>query len=68
MKKLALAAAFGLFATSAVAGSCCTDPIVEPIILLEQSEASSLDHDLLPPLMFLLLVAGALAAPAALTM
>ncbi len=61
MKKLALAVTFSLVATSAVAGSCCTDPIVEPRILMERSESSSMDHNLLPPIMFLLLVSGAIA-------
>lgn len=60
MKKLVLGAAFALTASSAMAGSLA-DPVVEPEVIVEQAATSSMNQHILPPLFFVLLVAGALA-------
>lgn len=60
MKKLILGAAFALVATSAVAGSVAP-PIVEAPVIIEQSSTSSVNHHILPPLMFILAVGSAIA-------
>ncbi|MEJ1997554.1 MAG: hypothetical protein P8X76_05220 [Maritimibacter sp.] len=60
MKKLVLGAAFALAASSAMAGSLA-DPIVEPEIIVEQAATSSVNQHFLPPLFFVLIVAGAIA-------
>ncbi len=60
MKKLVLGTAFALAASSAMAGSLA-DPVVEPEIVIEQAATSSMNQHILPPLLFVLIVAGALA-------
>jgi len=58
MKKLVLGAAFAPLASAAVAGSVAP-PIVEDVVIVEQTATSSVSHDFLPPLMFLISVASA---------
>ena len=58
MKKLILGAAFALVATSAVAGSVAP-PIIEPTVIVDQAATSSVNHHILPPVLFLITVASA---------
>ena len=58
MKKLVLATAFALAASSATAGSL-SDPIIEQEVIIEQAATSSINQHILPPLMFVMMVAGA---------
>ena len=60
MKKLILGAAFALVATSAVAGSVAP-PIVEAPVIIEQSATSSVNHHILPPVLFLISIGAAIA-------
>lgn len=55
MKKLVLGAAFALLATGAIAGSIA-GPVMEPAVIIEQAQGSSVNHHILPPLIFLLSV------------
>lgn len=55
MKKLVLGIGFALAANAALAGSLA-DPIVEPTVVVEQAESSSVNHGILVPVMFLLFV------------
>lgn len=57
MKKFALAAAFGVAASTSFAGNV-EAPVMEPAIILEEA-ASSSDGGLILPLMILILVAAA---------
>ena len=57
MKKFALAAAFGVAASTAFAGNI-SEPVMEPVIIMEET-ASSSDGGLILPLMILILVAAA---------
>lgn len=64
MKKLALAAAFGVAATSAMAGSYAKDDVVmevEPVVVVEETQASSSSAALLIPLLLIAIVAAAAA-------
>jgi hypothetical protein len=58
MKKLILGAAFALVATSAVAGSVAP-PVMEHDVIVEQAATSSVNHHILPPVLFLISVASA---------
>ena len=60
MKKLVLGAAFALVATSAVAGSVAP-PIIEDTVIIEQAATSSVNHHILPPLLFVLAVGASMA-------
>ena len=65
MKKIALAAALSLAATSAFAGSHGTtskmaEPVIEPAVVVEDTRASS--AGVIVPIMLLLLVAAAVAS------
>lgn len=60
MKKLVLGAAFALIATGAIAGSIA-GPVMEPAVIIEQAQGSSVNHHILPPLMFLLAVGLSMA-------
>jgi len=55
MKKLVLGAAFALVASSAMAGSIA-EPVMQPEVIIEQAQGSSVNHHILPPLIFLLSV------------
>ena len=59
MKKFALAAAFGVAASTSFAGNV-EAPVMEPVIILEEA-ASSSDDGLILPLIILILVAAAAA-------
>lgn len=59
MKKIALGLALAVVATAASAGAL-TDPIIEQDIIIETAAASSVDHSILPPLIFLMFVGIAL--------
>lgn len=59
MKTLILSAAFAMLATTAMAGSIAT-PMVEPTMIIEQANTSSVDQNIIPPAFFLLSVAFAL--------
>ena len=59
MKKLVLGAALALVATSAMAGSIA-DPALGQDIIIEQAPTSSINPHILPPLFFVLAVAGSL--------
>ncbi|MCP5036448.1 MAG: hypothetical protein GY945_02495 [Rhodobacteraceae bacterium] len=54
MKKTAIAAAIAMTATSATAGAY-SDPIVDPVIIIEDA-ASSSSHSWLVPAVFLLIL------------
>ncbi len=54
MKKLLTAAAIAATATSATAGAY-SDPIIEPIVIIEDA-SSSFDHAWLVPVMFILIL------------
>jgi len=58
MKKLAIAAAFTLAATSAFAGNM-VEPVMEPEVIVE--ETSSSNGGIIVPLLFLVLVAAAVS-------
>lgn len=63
MKKIALAAALSMAATSAFAGSMggkFAEPVVEPAVIVEDTSSSS--AGIIVPLMLLLVVAAAVAA------
>ncbi len=55
MKKLAFAAVLMLAASSATAGSLA-EPIMPADIVIQQAATSSVDHAILPPLVFITLV------------
>lgn len=59
MKKIALAAALSLAATTAYAGGLA-DPIVEPEIIVQDTSSSA--GGVIIPILLLLLVAAAIAA------
>ena len=59
MKKLVLGAAFALVASTAVAGSVAP-PIMEDTVIIETTATSSVSHHIIPPLLFLISVGGAL--------
>ncbi len=59
MKKIALAAALSLAATTAYAGGLA-DPIVEPEIIVQDTSSSA--GGVIVPILLLLLVAAAIAA------
>ncbi len=56
MKKIALAAAFSLAATSAFAGNL-SDPIIEDVVVVEETSSSA--GGVLVPLLFLVIAAAA---------
>lgn len=56
MKKLALAAALSLAASTAFAGSA-GEPIIEPEVIVEETSSSA--GGILVPLLFLVLIAAA---------
>ena len=58
MKKLALAAAISLAASTAFAG-CMAEPVMEPEVVVEKSSTSG---GILVPLLLLLVVAAAVAS------
>ncbi len=62
MKKIALAAAFGLAASTAFAGNL-SEPVMEmaPVVVMEDTAGSSSGAGLIVPLILLALVAAALA-------
>jgi len=62
MKKIALAAAFGLAASTAFAGNM-SEPVMEmaPVVVMEETAASSSGAGLIIPLILVALVAAALA-------
>lgn len=62
MKKLALAAALSLAATSAFAGKHgkYSEPVIEPAVVVAETKASS--GGIIVPLLLLVLVAAAVAA------
>lgn len=62
MKKFALAAAFGLAASTAFAGNM-SEPVMEmaPVVVMEETAGSSSGGGLIIPLIILALVAAALA-------
>ncbi len=59
MKKLILGAAFALVATSAVAGSVAP-PIIEDTVIIDQAATSSVNHAIIPPVLFLISVGAAM--------
>lgn len=59
MKKLALAAALSVAATSAFAGGY-VEPILEPIVIVEETSSSA--GGVLVPLLALILIAAVIAA------
>lgn len=60
MKKILLATAIALTASSAFAGAL-VDPIVEPSVIIEEA-ASSSSHDMLIPIMLLIFLGVALTS------
>ncbi|MGY6697780.1 MAG: hypothetical protein ACXIUW_17380 [Roseinatronobacter sp.] len=64
MKKIALAAALSMAATTAFAGghthSKMAEPVIEPAVVVEDTRASS--AGIIVPIMLLLIVAAAVAA------
>jgi hypothetical protein len=58
MKKVALAAVLSLAATTAMAGGMA-EPVMEPEVIVEETASS--DAGILVPLLFLVLVAAAVA-------
>lgn len=60
MKKLALAAALSVAATSAFAGGYAVEPVLEPVVIVEETVASG--GGVLVPLLALILIAAAIAA------
>jgi len=62
MKKFALAAAFGLAASTAFAGNM-SEPVMEmaPVVVMEEAAGSSSSAGLIVPLILLALVAVAVA-------
>jgi len=62
MKKFALAAAFGLAASTAFAGNM-SEPVMEmaPVVVMEEAAGSSSSAGLIIPLILLALVAAAVA-------
>ena len=65
MKKIMLTAVFAASASTAQAGAL-SDPIVEPIVII-QDASSSASHDWLVPVIFLLLLAASLAGSTTVT-
>jgi len=59
MKKLVLGAAFVVAATSAMAGSLA-EPIIAEEVIVQQTATSSVNHHILPPLLFVLAVGSAM--------
>ncbi len=62
MKKVALAAALSLAATSSYAGSLggkLADPVIEPPVIMQETSSSA---NILVPLLLLILVAAAIAS------
>ncbi|MBF9033020.1 hypothetical protein HKCCE2091_02120 [Rhodobacterales bacterium HKCCE2091] len=59
MKKLALAAALSVAATSAFAGGYA-EPMVEPVVIVEDTSSSA--GGILVPILALILIAAAVAA------
>lgn len=59
MKKIALATALSLAATSAFAGGKYKEPVVEPAVIVEDTKKGG---GIIVPLMLLLVVAAAVAA------
>ena len=59
MKKVVLGAAFALVASTALAGSVAP-PVIEDAVIVDQAATSSVNHHVLPPVMFLLSVGAAL--------
>ncbi|MGH1369768.1 MAG: hypothetical protein ACRBCL_14235 [Maritimibacter sp.] len=60
MKKIALGLALTLVATAATAGAL-SDPIIEQDIIVQTAANSSIDHSVLPPLIFLIFAGLAIA-------
>lgn len=62
MKKIALAAAFGVAASTAFAGNV-SEPVMEmaPVVIMEETAGSASGAGLIVPLILLALVAAALA-------
>ena len=62
MKKFALAAAFGVAASTAVAGNM-SEPVMEmaPVVVMEETAGSSSGAGLIVPLILVALIAAALA-------
>jgi hypothetical protein len=62
MKKIALAAALSVAATSAFAGGTgkFADPVIEPAVVVEETNSSS--GGIIVPIMLLLIVAAAVAS------
>ena len=61
MKRIALAAALSLAATSAFAGSY-SEPVMEPEVIVEETASSAGDGVLLPVLAIILIAAAVSAA------
>ena len=59
MKKLALAAALSVAATSAFAGSY-VEPVLEPVVIVEETTSSA--GGVIVPILALILIAAAIAA------
>ncbi|MBO6604603.1 MULTISPECIES: hypothetical protein [Paracoccaceae] len=59
MKKLALAAAISVAATSAFAGGMA-EPVLEPVVIVEDTSTSA--GGILVPILALILIAAAVAA------
>ena len=60
MKKLALAAALSVAATSAFAGGLAVEPVLEPVVIVEETGSSA--GGVLVPLLALILIAAAIAS------
>tara|TARA_R110002074_G_C11998901_1_gene613976 strand:+ start:264 stop:449 length:186 start_codon:yes stop_codon:yes gene_type:complete len=60
MKKLALAAALSVAATSAFAGGYAVEPVLEPVVIVEETSSSA--GGVLVPLLALILIAAAIAS------
>ena len=58
MKKIVLAAALTAFASTAFAGAV-SEPVIEPVVIVEETSSSS--NGILLPLILLALVAAAVA-------
>jgi len=60
MKKLALAAALSVVATGAFAGGMVHEPVIEPVVIVEDTTSSA--GGILVPVLALILIAAAIAA------
>lgn len=60
MKKLALAAALSVAATSAFAGGYAVEPVLEPVVIVEETSSSA--GGVLVPILALVLIAAAIAS------